>query len=144
MVNFTVYGKPVPKGRPRFTTRNGFGVAYTPKKTHDAEKEVARCAVLAGVKRIQKGCPVSVKLKFYMPIPKSFTKKKAEAARCGELKFTQKPDIDNLAKIIDGLNGIAWEDDSQIVKLEVEKCYGDIPRTEICIEKDANNVESCS
>lgn len=135
MVSFTVYGKPVPKGRPRFTSRNGFGFAYTPKKTHDAEKEVGRCAILAGVKCIKKGSPIAVKLKFYMPIPKSFSKKKAEAARNGDLKFTSKPDLDNLAKIIDGLNRIAWEDDSQIVRLEVEKWYDDIPRTEITIQE---------
>ena len=127
MVEFTVYGKPVPKGRPRFTSRNGFGFAYTPKKTHDAEKEVARCAVLAGVRCIEKGRPVSVKLKFYMPIPKSFSKKKAEAARNGDLKFTSKPDLDNLAKIIDGLK--RWRFPFVLlVQLQVE--YGKHPHTE--------------
>lgn len=36
-------------------------------------------------------------------------------------------DIDNLAKsLLDGLNGIAWVDDRQVVKLTIEKLF--VPR----------------
>ena len=46
--------------------------------------------------------------------------------------YNHKPDLDNLAKIIlDSLNGIAFDDDKQVVKLEVEKYYSDRPRAEI-------------
>ena len=38
---------------------------------------------------------------------------------------TKKPDIDNIAKIIlDALNKLAFKDDNQITKLEIEKKYG--------------------
>jgi Holliday junction resolvase RusA-like endonuclease len=44
----------------------------------------------------------------------------------------KKPDIDNVIKIIaDSLNGIAYKDDTQIVKLTAHKLYSDNPRVEI-------------
>ena len=42
---------------------------------------------------------------------------------------TKKPDTDNIAKIIlDSLNGIAYHDDAQIVRLTVQKSYSREPR----------------
>ena len=51
-----------------------------------------------------------------------------------------KPDISNLIKFVeDALNGICYDDDSQIVKIESTKKYvldyDDIPRTVITIEE---------
>jgi Holliday junction resolvase RusA-like endonuclease len=38
--------------------------------------------------------------------------------------FCPKPDVDNFAKsILDGANGILWEDDSQIIDLQVAKAW---------------------
>ena len=38
--------------------------------------------------------------------------------------YTKKPDCDNIAKIIlDALNGIAYDDDSQVAMLNVVKLY---------------------
>ena len=38
--------------------------------------------------------------------------------------YTKKPDVDNINKIIlDALNKIAYEDDSQVCKVTVEKKY---------------------
>ena len=44
---FTVYGEPVAKGRPRFSTRGKFPVAYTPEKTKTYESEVGMMAKAA-------------------------------------------------------------------------------------------------
>lgn len=42
-------------------------------------------------------------------------------------EIPQKPDCDNIAKIVlDALNGLAYDDDSQVTDLEVHKFYGDI------------------
>jgi Holliday junction resolvase RusA-like endonuclease len=46
-INFAVYGEPVPKGRPRFSTRGKFPVAYTPEKTKAYEFEVGMMALAA-------------------------------------------------------------------------------------------------
>ena len=46
-----------------------------------------------------------------------------------------KPDVDNIAKsVLDGLNGLAFTDDSQIVRLEAGKRFGD--RNEIIVMLD--------
>ena len=37
------------------------------------------------------------------------------------LPFTVKPDADNILKLIDGLNGIAWHDDAQVTEAIVHK-----------------------
>jgi len=58
------------------------------------------------------------------PIPKSTTKRDRQLIMEGKLLPTKKPDGDNIAKVIcDALNGVAYEDDTQIVKLVVSKIY---------------------
>ena len=48
---------------------------------------------------------------------------------------TQKPDADNLAKAIaDGLNRIAWADDSQVYELAVRKVWGLTDMTYVTVE----------
>ena len=48
---------------------------------------------------------------------------------------TKKPDSDNIIKIIlDGLNKVAYYDDSQVCKVNFEKKYADIPRVEVKIK----------
>ena len=49
-----------------------------------------------------------------------------------------KPDIDNIAKsVLDGLNGTAWGDDTQVVEMSIKKYYAldDIEKLEITIEE---------
>lgn len=48
--------------------------------------------------------------------------------------FTKRPDVDNLGKCLDALNGICWHDDAQIVQLTVSKDYGEEDRVDIEIE----------
>ena len=61
---------PVSKGRPRFTRT---GHAYTPKKTADFEKSIAK--YYAEEKGEFFVGPIEVKLVFQMPIPKGFPKR---------------------------------------------------------------------
>ena len=47
----------------------------------------------------------------------------------GDIRPTKKPDTDNVAKsILDACNKIAYDDDSHVVELFVEKWYSDEPR----------------
>jgi len=64
---------------------------------------------------------VAVEIDFYMPRPKSTPKRVLWPAK--------RPDIDKLARaVLDGLTeGGAWLDDSQVVRLRVEKHYADAP-----------------
>ena len=53
-----------------------------------------------------------------------------------EIFPTVKPDTDNIAKsILDSLNKIAYLDDKQVVKLEVEKYYSQMPSVAVMIEE---------
>ena len=46
------------------------------------------------------------------------------------------PDWDNIGKIVtDALNGLAYEDDKQIVDAHVIKLYSDQPRVEVELEE---------
>lgn len=80
--------------------------------------------------------PLQIRLEFYLPIPKSYSKKQREAALAGVLLPTKKPDIDNLVKaVLDGLNGLAYQDDKQIVALEAAKGYGAAPLVQVTLQE---------
>ncbi len=117
-------GEPVGKGRPRFTRR---GRCYTPKTTEQAER------LVQSVGQSQFGGdpmtgPLAVELLAVSSIPRSWSGKKQMAAKLGEVRPARKPDFDNLIKLYcDGLNGIVWEDDKQIVDGRCIKVYGDRP-----------------
>lgn len=135
---FFVRGEPVAKGRPKFTTRGGFVRAITPEKTANYETLVKlsfqeQCPEAVP---FPKDKPLYVSIAAHFRIPKSASRKKAEAMRNHDIPPTKKPDCDNIAKIIcDALNGIAYYDDSQIAKLEVSKFYGDEPGVYVWIEE---------
>lgn len=124
---------PVAKARPRMAKT---GHAYTPEKTRQYEKIVQFCfnRKYSCMQQPLTDKPVSVTLLFYMPIPKSFSKKKIAELRQNKMVCPKKPDIDNLTKaVLDALNGRAYKDDNQIVELFARKEYGEQPRTEIFI-----------
>lgn len=80
--------------------------------------------------------PISVKLKFYYPIPQRFNKAEKAEARAGTKRPVVQPDLDNVVKgCFDALNGIAWKDDNQVVEESSGKWYSDHPRIEIEIEE---------
>lgn len=101
--------KPVPKGRPRMTRR---GRVFTPKRTLEAEALVREAwgdnpkfsgtvgvAILLG----SDGTLITV-------FPHEAETQKLRG------------DIDNYVKtIMDGLNGVAWDDDKQVTYVAAEK-----------------------
>lgn len=129
----TIPGNPVAKGRPRV---GKFGT-YTPKKTEDFESYIKYCwaAEYGSIKPSDK--PLSADIAFYMPIPKSVSRRKREAMLHGEIKHTKKPDIDNLIKtVFDALNGLAYIDDSQIYEVKrPRKEYSENPRVELLLSE---------
>ena len=127
---------PVPKARPRFTRA---GHAYTPKKTADYEKAIAAVWRQATKNfKYDREQPLYINLAFGLPIAKSTPKGKAEQMAQGIIRHTKKPDADNLAKaVLDALNGVAWEDDSQVVRVGIFKEYAKEPYVYIYIHDDA-------
>jgi Holliday junction resolvase RusA-like endonuclease len=133
-ISFTVYGDPVAQGRPRFTTVAGHAKAYDPEKSK-SYKEMVRAEALTVRPAIPLDGPLSLTVKVYRSIPKSFSKKKTEAAKRGEIRPITKPDLDNVLKgVKDSLKSVIWRDDSQVVDFDgCGKWYSDVPRVEIIV-----------
>jgi Holliday junction resolvase RusA-like endonuclease len=119
---FIVEGQPQGKARPRFSKKSG--TVYTPKNTADYEKEIREAYIKAGGKKIPADCYVKIDIMAYFKIPKSYSKKKAMTCQHNINKPTVKPDVDNITKVVlDALNGVAYEDDKQVVICRCEKRY---------------------
>lgn len=130
VLRLTIPGEPMGKQRPR----HGNGFTYTPQKTVNYETLVKELFTISGQKKL--GHELWVDIKAYFPIPKSTSKTKAEQMRREIIRPTKKPDTDNIAKIIlDALNKLAYDDDSQVIDLRVQKYYSDNPRVEIVINE---------
>ncbi len=129
---FEVPGEPVGKGRPRFTRQ---GRAYTPAKTAKYENLVSLAFLQKYPDHVPLEGPLEMVMIAYFSIPKSWSKKKAEQARLNKLFPTKKPDTDNIAKVKDALNGIAFKDDSQVVMETIFKMYAETPRLVIQIKE---------
>lgn len=115
MITFFVAGAPKGKGRPRFSRNR----AYTPRETVEYEKRIAQ-----SYDGDMHTSPVFVDIRAFFAIPRSYTKKQKTAIENGDLMPTKKPDADNIAKVVlDALNGVAYEDDRQVVDLAVVKMY---------------------
>ncbi|RQZ31551.1 RusA family crossover junction endodeoxyribonuclease [Burkholderia sp. Bp9017] len=127
-VEFTVPGTPVAKGRPRFSRQGGHVRTHTPEKTARYENLVKMAASVAMRSTEPYAGPIRLVVHIGMPIPTSWSQKRQRAAAAGEIGPTKKPDWSNVAKAIeDGLNGIAYIDDAQIVDACVLKRYTRTP-----------------
>ena len=135
-IMFTVYGHPVAKGRPRFSTRGKFPVAYTPEKTKNYESEVAMMAKAAmGASEPLEGA-LEAFIYVTFPVPASYSKKRTEACLNNTEKYIKKPDLTNVVKSIeDGMNGIVYRDDSQITSLHSTKVYGEVAKVEVMVRQ---------
>lgn len=121
---FTIIGKPQGKARPRFTKA---GHTYTPTSTALYENSV-KSAFFKAKGVIMEG-EIRAVITAYYPIPKATSGKVKQDMLDEKIKPTKKPDCDNVAKIIlDALNKIAYNDDSQVVELVVNKRYGEVAK----------------
>lgn len=127
-VVFTVPGEPVGKGRPRIGRVGAHARMFTPPKTASYEGLIAHAGQQAMNGRALIEGPVMVEMDIALSIPQSMSKKRKAQALAGQLFPTKKPDMDNVIKAIyDGLNGVVWKDDVQVVKAVVGKRYGETP-----------------
>ena len=120
---FSVGGTAVGKQRPKvYTAKDGSKRAVTPQKTRVYEALVKHEAQHAIEHMIQKpdfSAPCEVSIDAWVVRP-------------------GKPDLDNVIKsILDGMNGIIYRDDVQVVSLRAKKhwCEGDeLPRVDVKVE----------
>ena len=127
----TVYGRPQGKGRPRYTTRAGHAVAYTPASTKAYEARI-KAAWQEQDGRNYGPAALALIVTAYYPPPSRARKAEREAMLAGEVPVRDKPDLDNIIKACaDALNGVAYEDDRQITHINAVRAYSDRPRIEI-------------
>ena len=136
-VKFIIDGEPMGKARPRMNTITGR--AYTPTKTRMYEDYI-KLLYRSQPKHYFEGY-VRLTIKAYYSVAKSDSKQKKEDKLSNILRPSKKPDLDNIVKLIaDGLNGIAYKDDTQIVEIVAMKFYSDKPRVEVQIEDLGENI----
>lgn len=132
MIEFTVKGKPVGKGRPRFTRT---GHTYTPEKTRAYEAAVAWECRKAMKGKLPSTLPQNVSVEVMVKPPKSWTKTKTKNALGGFIT-PGRPDIDNYLKaVLDGCNGVAFLDDSQVVSVYATKRYAETDGVRVIIKE---------
>ena len=125
MIHFVIPYDPVAKGRPRVAK---WGGVFTPKKTRDAQKQIADYVSMNAPEEILKG-PIRLVAMYYIKRPK---------CHAGETYCMTRPDIDNYNKLLmDAITDSAgvWEDDSRVVQSIGTKLYGDVPRIEVFISE---------
>lgn len=128
IASFIIPGVPVAKGRPRLSARHGIARAYTPDKTRRFEAQIGDAARAAVGPCDPYSGAVELEAHFSLPIPKSWPKRDRIAAIEGALYPQGTPDLDNYLKALaDGMNGIVYADDCQIVSCRMTKRYGDDP-----------------
>ncbi len=120
---FFVRGRPVPQGSMKFV-RPGVMIHSRSQDLALWRADIARNAELFGFKPIASA--VKVELDFVMSRPKS--SKRAFPS--------VKPDLDKLIRaVLDGLTGVAFEDDSQVILIQSSKTYGEKQGVWIRIEQ---------
>ena len=135
MIEFTVPGVPVGKGRGRIVAWGVRRGIKTPEKTVAYEGLVAHSAAqaMAGRALIEGAC--AVVLEITVPVPASWSKRKQAEALAGRVFPTTKPDTDNVVKaLFDGMNATVWRDDVQAVDLGVRKRYGAAPGVRVRVD----------
>lgn len=109
---FTVYGPVRGQGRPR-TTKAGH--VYKAQADRDYERSVKEAYINSGGPHFGDR-PLALGVDVYRQLPESFPR------RIRSERDVHKPDCTNIAKAVeDALNGIAYDDDRQIVIVNVVK-----------------------
>lgn len=133
MVTITLPGEPQPKQRPRWRLVKGHVTTYTPTETTEYQTYVST-EYMKQHGEMFTDAAVDLNVIFYMSIGRSLPEREKRAIRLGLKRPLKRPDLDNLIKIImDGLNGVAYDDDKQVVKIIAEKKYSDEPRVVFCL-----------
>jgi Holliday junction resolvase RusA-like endonuclease len=127
-VSFFVPGQPQGKQRAKIVKIGGFSRMATPKKTVAYEGLVAHAAHAAMNGLAPIAGPVAVTIDIVCQVPASWSQRKQTDAIAGRILPTTKPDVDNVEKaLFDGMNGVVWNDDVQVVRVTKGKRYGAAP-----------------
>lgn len=134
-----VPGIPVPKGSARAFFNKKLGRSFVVQTNAERQKPWASMISLtaqeAGLTPCSQG--VSLILTFYMPRPKNHFRSNGSLKPVSEsTEHLKKPDLDKLIRcVLDALTGIAYLDDSQVLRIDALKCYSSVSGCSIVIEE---------
>ena len=123
MIKFSVEGTPIQQGSMRHI---GHGRMIHNKAVELAawRADIASAAKLAGCKPILD--PIAITMRFRVKRPKSVKREYPTVA----------PDLDKYVRSVnDGLTGVAFADDSQVIQIIASKEYADSPGVDIEISE---------
>lgn len=125
MITIHIPGKVQPKQRARSTKQ---GHHFTPQATRTYEGIVRTLGMDAMGHRPPSHQAIRLDLLIGLDIPQSWPNWKRKDALDGRIAATTKPDADNCLKSIkDGMNGVIWADDCQVIQCNVQKIYSTTP-----------------
>ncbi len=133
-IKFFVAGPPQPRGSKRafpVHRKNGkLGVSVSDANPN-SRNWMAQVSIVAQAEmngRAPLSGPVSLRLSFTMPRPKSHYRRNSEVKPAAPCYHTSAPDCSKLARgVEDALTNIVYADDAQIVASWTEKRYGERP-----------------
>lgn len=130
---FAVPGDPVAQGRPRPVMIAGKARILDPLKSRSWKAVCGQYALAAGVRPLDG--PVVLTVEAVFKRPNSVRKKDGTKRR----PRPSRPDCDNIGKAVaDGLSGIAYADDAQVVEMIVRKwvaAAGEMPHVLVKIQR---------
>lgn len=142
-LHLKILGTPQPKQSARFRVQKfgnkTFVKSYQKEEVVNQERNFAFDAKSQLPENFQLfSGPVKLRALFVFPPLKSFSKSKLNILASGGIIYKDtKPDLqDNLCKgVCDALEGIVFNNDSQIVEVSSRKIYGTVPCVELIFEE---------
>lgn len=129
----TVPGKPMTWARARISTGQGRVIFRTADDRRQRMGELALFWQAAGHGKVEKGIAIGLRCEFVFDRPDGHSGTGRNAGVLKESARHKRPtsgklggDLDNLVKLVkDGLNNVAYYDDSQVAELQATKRYVD-------------------
>lgn len=125
-LSFCIPITPTAQQRPRHARFGGHDVTYK-SATQQANERTLEAMLLQYRPKTPLSGPLELSFCATFPVPRSWAKKRREAALRGKMWHTSKPDADNLCKQIkDAMTRLGfWQDDRQVAVCHMEKLYGE-------------------
>lgn len=128
MIIYEIPGNPVPLQRHRHSGKR----TYDPQKKEKEKHQWLLRSCINSFKPLNSA--IKLVVEYHMPIPKSYSKKKALECLLGP--HCCKPDLSNLIKFTeDTYNSMVWSDDSLICEIDAKKFYSLTPKTVFRVEQ---------
>ena len=138
-LSFIILGDPRPLAlkRPRAVSIGGHARVYDPTANRNAKEQIKTAAIAQGGQPAAPAeCPLGMTVKVFVPIPKSWSKKKQHAATSETPTIfpTTRPDLDNIIKTVaDALQHVFFRDDAQLCTVRASKYYSKCPKLVVTI-----------